>query len=440
MSDSREELVSQLRTLGQSLGTLQETLDRLGEELSGVRVEAGAQIESIRGFLEGGQVGRLAGPDPAAGADVARANDAIQKIALGESQEQILEIFLQEAEAYVQRAVLFVKKGDRYQPFKSLGFSSEALEGVSIEEGDDPIARAAAQKRIIYRSEGVGEAFPWVRGAGSEPQAAVCIPLVFQDLVPVVFYGDAERAIVLDSLELLTHLTTLVLKSNYLEWLLSEGSTVVEETAAPEAPEAPASVEPIPEAAPAAEFVEMPPYEEVAEEPRPEAEPVPEMDRVFSLEEPAPPAAEAAPPAPEPPPPDDFLAQMSEEEAVEDAGTGFETPEPESKAAEAIPVPPEPSLSPEEMERLNNEARRFARLLVSEIKLYNEDAVEQGQAKGDLYERLGRDIQRSREVYEKRVDPAVAAREDHFHNELVRILARGQQSLMGPGYPGPLLK
>jgi len=42
----------------------------------------------------------------------------------------------------------------------------------------------------------------------------------------------------------------------------------------------------------------------------------------------------------------------------------------------------------EEERRLHNDARRFARLLVSEIKLYNEQKVADGRTEGDLYQRL----------------------------------------------------
>ncbi|MEP7036815.1 MAG: hypothetical protein ABI891_00590, partial [Acidobacteriota bacterium] len=61
----------------------------------------------------------------------------------------------------------------------------------------------------------------------------------------------------------------------------------------------------------------------------------------------------------------------------------------------------------EEERRLHNDARRFARLLVSEIKLYNEQKVREGRDESDLYERLREAIDRSREMYDKRVQPPV---------------------------------
>ncbi len=107
----------------------------------------------------------------------------------------------------------------------------------------------------------------------------------------------------------------------------------------------------------------------------------------------------------------------------------------------APPTPPaRPALSPEDEEKYGNEARRFARLLVSEIKLYNEDEVYNGRQHGDLYNRLKRDIDRSREMYEKRVHPEIAKVSDHFHEELIRILAREDLNLMGQNYPGPVVR
>jgi len=90
----------------------------------------------------------------------------------------------------------------------------------------------------------------------------------------------------------------------------------------------------------------------------------------------------------------------------------------------------------DEERRLHNDARRFARLLVSEIKLYNEQKVKEGREGGDIYDRLQEAIDRSREMYDKRVQPAVAGRFDYFHYELVNALAEGNEGKLGGSYPG----
>lgn len=90
----------------------------------------------------------------------------------------------------------------------------------------------------------------------------------------------------------------------------------------------------------------------------------------------------------------------------------------------------------EEERRLHNDARRFARLLVSEIKLYNEQKVQEGRDARDLYDRLREAIDRSREMYDKRVQPTVSSKFDYFHYELVNGLAEGETAKLGAGYPG----
>jgi len=90
----------------------------------------------------------------------------------------------------------------------------------------------------------------------------------------------------------------------------------------------------------------------------------------------------------------------------------------------------------EDERRLHNDARRFARLLVSEIKLYNEQKVKEGRDANDLYERLREAVDRSREMYDKRVQPPVAAKFDYFHYELVSSLAEGDESKLGATYAG----
>ena len=59
-------------------------------------------------------------------------------------------------------------------------------------------------------------------------------------------------------------------------------------------------------------------------------------------------------------------------------------------------------------------AQRYARLLVSEIKLYHEQAVVEGRRDRDLATRLGGEIARARVMYEQRVPAHVRQRADIF--------------------------
>lgn len=122
------------------------------------------------------------------------------------------------------------------------------------------------------------------------------------------------------------------------------------------------------------------------------------------------------------------------------AAPSFETPAPvitPPSIPVKTPVSAQPWSTPDE-EKQYNDARRFARLLVSEIKLYNEDSVTEGRIEKDLYRRLQKDIDRSREMFDKRVPRSLGLKIDYFHEELVRILAEGDSTRLGKGYPGPV--
>ena len=90
-------------------------------------------------------------------------------------------------------------------------------------------------------------------------------------------------------------------------------------------------------------------------------------------------------------------------------------------------------LSPEDADT-HRKAQRFARLLVDEIKLYNQAKVAEGRRNKDLYDRLKEDIDKSRGTFQKRYGSTVAASADYFQNELVRSLAEDDISIMGPNF------
>lgn len=104
---------------------------------------------------------------------------------------------------------------------------------------------------------------------------------------------------------------------------------------------------------------------------------------------------------------------------------------PPVRPIEPPPQMPGPGDAAPEDDVRHEEARRFARLLVSEIKLYNEEEVDRGRIERDLARRLKEDIDRSREMYEKRIPEDVRAGHDYFYDELVRILADGDADSLG---------
>ena len=106
------------------------------------------------------------------------------------------------------------------------------------------------------------------------------------------------------------------------------------------------------------------------------------------------------------------------------------------KVARSLTVPtPSAELPAPRVDKDDDEdvagARRYARLLVSEIKLYHEDSIAAGRRDRDLGSRLGGEIARARVLYEQRVPPHVRARAPYFDDELVRRWRTGDASLLG---------
>ena len=100
--------------------------------------------------------------------------------------------------------------------------------------------------------------------------------------------------------------------------------------------------------------------------------------------------------------------------------------------ATAAAVPPHAAPTRETDEAQEEEsARRHARLLISEIKLYNEELVERGRHEGNLVDLLGSEIERARRLYEEKISSAVRQRVDCFDEEIVRTLAGGDRTLLG---------
>lgn len=95
------------------------------------------------------------------------------------------------------------------------------------------------------------------------------------------------------------------------------------------------------------------------------------------------------------------------------------------------PQVPTPSPAANEDDELHRKARRFAKLLVDEIKLYNAAKVTAGRLHGDLYDRLKDDIDKSRDAFNRRYGGTAAAEMDYFTQELVRGLADGNAALLG---------
>jgi hypothetical protein len=169
-----------------------------------------------------------------------------------------------------------------------------------------------------------------------------------------------------------------------------------------------------------------------------DAEPAKPAPPTESLE-PAKPAPPTEPPVPAEPAPTEprratippMVAEAlasRPETAIESASAAAHAP----AAAPAAAPADRAAIEAEDPER--KKARKLARLFVSEIKLYNEKLVAEGLAAGDLYTHLKDPIDQSVVVFQRRVPEAVRAEFDYMHDELVRQLAGGDTSKLGPSY------
>ena len=119
-------------------------------------------------------------------------------------------------------------------------------------------------------------------------------------------------------------------------------------------------------------------------------------------------------------------SRVLEAMTVEQAA-GLSLPRPMARGSHAaVPGPVEQAGKGDE-----DAARRYARLLLSEIRMYHEPIVDQGRRSGDLMSRLHGEIERARKLYEARVPESVEARTEYFDQELVRTLAGGDRTLLG---------
>ena len=460
-----EAVLERLKELHASVAEIRQRVTLLRSELSQSRTEVEARLRGVQDSI----VRKL----PLL--DLTHINQVVQELAVGKRQEQILEVYLRGGHEYVNRALLFLEKEGQYVPWKGIGFSAESIELVTAEEEEDPIIRAAQQKRIIYRTEAVGEAFPWLRGAGELPESVICVPLAFEDYVPVVFYGDSLQPIAIDPLELLTHLTGLILKNHYLqnqtvrqpsesgEGLVEELEKVVEQMASVAPTQFLQKVQEPPEREEEKEKAAVTPsesgeglveelervveqmasvaptqFQQKVQEP-PETKEEKEKAAVTSVDTEPAKSEEAAPRQGERP-----SEGEQEEINVKDFQEILEKMASVTPAQFQQPEPAEPKVESEtsegmadEKKRYHDEAWRLARRLVNEIKLLNSEEVATGQRSKDLYKRLKGKIEKNRQEYDRQVHRSAAAQIDYFHQELVEILADGDETLLGREYPGP---
>jgi hypothetical protein len=428
--------------IAQLQSELNESLSRLLDRQSEVQLDgsvAASILEHLRAAHEEGiEIAASESSRAKASSDMAIVKAAITEVDEQRSQADILKTLVNRSGSFAPRVAFFVIKGDQASGWRARGFQGsvgdEAIRQLSVSTSADTVVGDVSNSRTTWSGgpHSHSEDHLILNRLGEEPpQRVVAIPLVVRNRTVAVLYADSagldSEAINLEALE------TLVRASAMAVELLAARTGTAKRTAEPvAAPVATAAPEPMVAEESVSAYVPTREYEEprtrVTDEPAPELRPIEaEPAAVESDYNIAATPIETSVPAPEP-------------------GSIYEAPPPAPSAEATTPasgrrrygmdvdLPVE--VGSEEERRSHNDARRFARLLVSEIKLYNEQKVIEGRSQHDLYERLREYIDRSREMYDKRVKPEVARKYDYFHRELVTTLAEGDAEKLGNAYPG----
>jgi hypothetical protein len=74
-------------------------------------------------------------------------------------------------------------------------------------------------------------------------------------------------------------------------------------------------------------------------------------------------------------------------------------------------------------------ARRFSRIIFSDIALYNQGAIEEGVRNGNLRELLAAELKEGRDLYNGRVSEEVRATMDYFDDELGKFIEKKKSML-----------
>jgi hypothetical protein len=330
---------------------------------------------------------------------------AIAAIQSGTTQKEILRALLDNTVRYSGRGALFVIKAGAATGWQGRGFNKDGDDTIkdfplNVTAG---VPEQALRSRMPFSgtSSDIDSEFVAQFGAPADGRLLV-LPLVLKEKVAALVYADAgsEGGGKLDS----SAVELLVLATG--AWLEVAS---LRKQAAKEEQSGEASREKVESA--------LPPVQSASAHSDPFASHAPKHIASVPEEIPAPPPAAVPPPVEQP------VAIAQSEPVI-------------TSAAAAAPAPaadPFANLSPEDAD-VHRKAQRFARLLVDEIKLYNQVKVSEGRKNKDLYDRLKDDIDKSRITFQKRYGNTAAGGADYFSQELVRSLAEDDISIMGANF------
>jgi len=373
------------RQIGEHQGNLVRALDDLQESVARYdeRINEG-DIEMAMAEV----VANMPPPEPAApvGPGFDQLKASVATLEKGASLSEVLTHLVNEVSQYVDRAAMFIVKGPSAIGWYARGVEpADVIKQVNVPLNADTVLRNVNNSRHALRgalqhSPGTQQALAKL---GGNPQAVLAVPLILRDKLAAILYCDSSLEEVPPPVADLIEVLVLFAGKTIDMLSLAPKTAAAAPAPAPSAPSRPAAPAPRPAAAAAPA-----PADEGGSTVMFNAQQMSAMR----------PGGGAAPRAAAPPPP---------------------------------PPPPAAHLSPEET-KAHEDAKRFARLVVSEIKLYNEAKVNEGRRNKDIYERLKEDIERGRQMYADRVAPHVRDSTNYFYDELVRILAGGDQGALGP--------
>jgi hypothetical protein len=381
--------------LVRSLDEIQERVARYDEKINE------AEIESAIGEV-------ISNSPPTAGAATgpthAQLKDALTAIEKGTSLSEVLTYLVNEVSQHVDRTAMFIIKGQNAIGWYARGIDApDAVKQITISLNSDTIFRIIHNSRHALRghsSHSPGTTQSLARLAG-DPQGILGVPLVLRDKLAAILYCDSSQEEipppVADMVEI------LVLFAGKVIDILA----MAPKTAGPAAARTTGGGDPGRAAAIKAGGDDI--RERAGVPPTPSKGPV------------------AAAPASDEGSSTVMFNASTFASLRQQGGGGGGT----AVAKAPAPAPAGPPLSPEE-QKSHEDAKRFARLVVSEIKLYNETKVNEGRKHKDLYERLKEDIERGRQMYSDRVPAPVRDNTNYFYDELVRILAGGDAGALGP--------
>jgi hypothetical protein len=322
------------------------------------------------------EIGAMLARKAPAGGGTAALQKAVSAIQAGSNQKEILRALLDNAFCYSGRAALFVLKAGTATGWLGIGFSgNDSIKDVVLDIGFGLAARVM-QSRVVEAgtTSEFDQRFMAKFGSPSD-EKIVLLPLLLKDKISALVYADAGTHGETDGRTLdVAALDVLVrATSAWLEVISQRKQAHRDGTSEPEMHSAPAANDP---------FAAHSPIHS-------KAEGVPD----------------AAP-----------VAAMS------------------AAAAWGGPTSAPAGNDTSEFGEVHRKAQRFARLLMDEIKLYNQAKVAEGRKHKDLYDRLKEDIDKSRVTYQKRYGSSAAGGADYFNQELIRSLAEDDVSLLGTNF------